>query len=63
LEKDNEIKIGTPLISNAKVLGKVLEQGKADKVIVFKFKAKTRYRKKKGHRQPFTEVEIEKIEA
>ncbi len=63
LEKDNEVKIGTPLVGNAKVLGKVLEQGKADKIIVFKYKPKTRYRKKKGHRQPFTEVEIEKIEA
>ncbi len=54
-------KIGTPFISGAKVTGKVLEQGREDKVIVFKFKNKTRYKKKKGHRQPFTKVEIKEI--
>ena len=62
-EKDNEVIIGTPLVEGAKVLGKVLQHGKADKVVVFKYKPKTRYRKKKGHRQPFTCVEITKIEA
>jgi|SRR3990167_4663524 len=51
-------KIGTPLINEARVTAQVLEQGRADKVIVFKFKNKTRYKKKKGHRQPFTKVEI-----
>ena len=61
LEKDNELKIGTPLIEGAKVIGKILEQGKAEKVVVFKYKPKTRYRKKKGHRQPFTQVEITDI--
>ena len=63
LEKDNEVKIGTPFIEKAKVIGKVLEQGKAEKVVVFKYKPKTRSRKKKGHRQPFTEVEIQRIES
>ena len=62
LERDNEVTIGTPFIEKAKLIGKVLEQGKAEKVIVFKYKPKTRYRKKKGHRQPFTEVEILKLE-
>jgi large subunit ribosomal protein L21 len=61
LEKGNKLEIGTPLIKNAKVIGKVLKQGKGKKVIVFKYKAKTRYKKKGGHRQPFTEVEITKI--
>jgi large subunit ribosomal protein L21 len=62
LEKQNHLEIGTPLVSGAKVIGKVLKQGKADKVIVFKYKAKKRYQKKTGHRQLFTEVEITKFE-
>lgn len=62
LEKGKSIKIGTPLVNGAKVIGKVLKHGKAKKVIVFKYKPKTRYKKKKSHRQPFTEVEILKIE-
>jgi len=63
LEKNKKLEIGTPLVKGAKVLGKVLRQGKAEKVITFKFKSKTRSQVKKGHRQPFTEVEILKIEA
>ncbi len=50
--------IGTPLVSGAKVTAKVIEQGKGKKKIVFKYASKTRYKKKKGHRQPFTKVEI-----
>ena len=61
LEKNKKIEIGTPLVKGAKVIGKVLAQGKAKKVIVFKYKAKKRYKKKMGHRQFFTEVEITKI--
>lgn len=56
-----EVKIGTPYLDGIKVEGKVLRQGRADKVIVFRYHSKTRYRKKKGHRQPFTEVEITSI--
>ncbi len=62
LEKGKHLEIGNPLVKGAKVIGKVLSQGKNKKVIVFKYKAKTRYKVKKGHRQPFTEVEILKIE-
>ena len=62
LEKGNKVEIGTPLVKGAKVIGKVLKQGKAKKVIVFKYKPKKRYKVKKGHRQQFTEVEIIKIE-
>ena len=62
LEKNNKIEIGTPIVKGAKVLGKVIQQGKGKKVIAFKYKAKKRYKRKKGHRQPFTEVEITKIE-
>lgn len=61
LQKQNKIEIGTPLVGGTKVIGKVLRQGRAKKVTVFKYKSKTRYKKKKGHRQPFTEVEIMKI--
>lgn len=56
-----EVKIGTPYIPGAKAEAKVLRQGRADKVIVFKYHSKTRYRKKKGHRQPFTEIQITNI--
>lgn len=62
IEKNNNLQIGTPFIKGAKVSAKVLEQGKGKKVIVFKYKPKTRYKKKQGHRQLFTEVEITKIE-
>ena len=55
--------VGQPLVPGAKVHAKVLEQGKAAKKIVFKYHSKTRYKKKKGHRQPFTKVEILKITA
>lgn len=58
---DNTAKIGMPLIEGAKVHAKVLAQGKAEKKVVFKYHNKTRYRKKKGHRQPETTVEILKI--
>lgn len=61
LEKGKKVEIGTPFVKGVKVTGKVLSQGKGKKVIVFKYKAKTRYKVKKGHRQPFTEVEITKI--
>lgn len=62
LEKNKKIEIGTPLIKGVKVLGKIIRHGKSKKIIIFKYKAKTRYKKKVGHRQPFTEVEITKIE-
>lgn len=54
------VEMGTPFLSN-KVEGKVKEQGKADKIRVFKFKAKKNYKRTYGHRQPYTEVEIMKI--
>jgi len=62
LEKNRKLEIGTPKVKGAKVIAKVLKQGKAKKVIIFKYKAKKRYKVKKGHRQLFTEVEITKIE-
>jgi len=62
LEKENNIVIGNPLVEGAKVIGKILKQGKSKKVIVFRYKSKTRRKKKKGHRQPYTEIEVVKIE-
>ncbi|NOR89191.1 MAG: 50S ribosomal protein L21 [Anaerolineales bacterium] len=55
------IKVGTPLIKGASVKGKVLDQVKAKKIIVFKYIPKERYRRKKGHRQQYTRVSIDKI--
>ncbi|MCK4355297.1 50S ribosomal protein L21 [Candidatus Parcubacteria bacterium] len=61
LEKDKDVNIGEPLVKDAKVFGKILMQDKAKKIIIFKYKPKKRYKKKTGHRQEFTEVEITKI--
>src|SRR3989344_3367992 len=58
---DKETKIGAPYLSGAKVTARVMRNGRADKIRIFKYKAKKRYRKTQGHRQPFTEVEIGKI--
>ncbi|MEG0797801.1 MAG: 50S ribosomal protein L21 [Acidaminococcaceae bacterium] len=57
-----EIKIGKPVVAGAKVTAKVVEHGKAKKIFVFKYKAKANYRKRQGHRQPYTQVEITSIE-
>ena len=56
-------KIGTPVVEGAKVEGKVLGQVKAKKIVVYKYKAKKNERKKQGHRQPYTKVEIVAINA
>ena len=63
LGKEDGLVVGTPVVEGAKVFAKVLEQGKAKKVIVFKYKRKKDYRRKQGNRQPFTKLQIEKIEA
>lgn len=57
----DNITSGKPIIEGARVMATAKKNGKADKVIVFKFKAKTRYRRKNGHRQPFTTLAIDKI--
>lgn len=63
LENENGLNIGSPFVSGAKVKGKILKQGKGKKLVVFKFKPKKRERTKKGHRQPYSEVEITSIES
>ena len=57
------IKVGTPVVEGAKVTGTVVKNGKGPKIRIFKYKHKTNYRRRAGHRQPFTKVKIEKIEA
>lgn len=59
---DGDVKVGTPVVEGAKVTAKVLEQGKEKKIRIFKYKAKSNYRRRQGHRQPYTKVTIEKIE-
>jgi large subunit ribosomal protein L21 len=61
VSKDGNITIGAPIVSGAKVTGKVLSHGKGPKVIVYKMRPKKHYRRKRGHRQPFTRVMIESI--
>ena len=61
ISDDGKVKVGTPTIKNAKVEATVVAQGKAKKIVVFKYKAKKNERKKQGHRQPYTQVKIEKI--
>ena len=58
---EGETVVGTPYIQGAAVEAEVVENGKADKVIIFKYKAKKDYRKKQGHRQPYTELKISDI--
>jgi len=62
-KEDGELVVGKPVVDGAKVIAKVLSQGKNKKIIVFKYKRKLDYRKKQGHRQPYTKLQIEKIEA
>ncbi len=59
----DEIKVGTPQVEGAAVEARVTGHGRADKIIVFKMKRRKNYRRKKGHRQPYTELQIEKIVA
>ena len=61
LSNNREITIGSPIISEAKVVGRVLEHVRGDKVIVFKKKRRKGYTKKQGHRQDYTKVLIEDI--
>ena len=55
------VNIGTPLLEDVAVSGHIVEQGKAKKIIVFKYKRRKRYRRKRGHRQQFTAVKVDSI--
>lgn len=63
LSDGKTVSIGAPVLENAKVFGNVVENGKAEKVIIFKYKSKKDYRKKKGHRQPYTMIRVIAISA
>ena len=58
---DRQAQIGKPYLAGAKVVGKVLKQARARKIKIFKYKSKIRYRRRRGHRQEYTEVEIVKL--
>ncbi len=62
VKDENGVRVGKPFVDGVKVVGKILREGRGKKIIVFKYKNKVNYHKKTGHRQPFTEVKIEKIE-
>lgn len=61
LNGDGGAKVGTPFVSGAKVLAKIVRQFRAPKVLIFKKRSKKGYRKKQGHRQSLTEIEIKDI--
>ena len=58
---EGKVQVGNPYVKGVKVEGKVVSHGKGKKIIVFKMKAKKNYRRKQGHRQPYTKVEITSI--
>ncbi len=63
LSNNGELNVGTPTVEGAKVLAEVKEQRRDRKIIVFKYKSKTRYRRKLGHRQSYTRVTVQDIQA
>jgi len=58
---DGDVKVGNPVVANATVTAEILEQGKEKKVVVFKYKKRKNYRRKQGHRQPFTKIKVDQI--
>jgi ribosomal protein L21 len=63
LNDGQTVQVGTPIVEAAKVFGTVVENGKGEKVIIFKYKSKKDYRKKQGHRQPYTMIKIDSVSA
>ena len=61
VENEGDVKVGTPIVEGVKVEGKVVGQIRGEKIVVFKYKSKKNYRRKQGHRQPYTKVEITRI--
>ena len=60
-EEDGKVQVGNPYVKGVKVEGKVISHGKGKKIIVYKMRPKKRYRRKQGHRQPYTKIEITDI--
>ncbi len=63
VNNDNKLITGTPYVESAKVLGKVLKNGKSKKITIFTYKPKKGQKRKMGHRQPYSKVQIEEIKA
>jgi len=63
VSNNGDVQVGVPYLDAAKVFGSVVENGKAQKVVIFKYKSKKDYRKKQGHRQPYTMVQIDGVSA
>jgi large subunit ribosomal protein L21 len=63
LADGENVKVGQPMVPGATVKGHIVEQGKNKKILVFKYKRRKRYRRKQGHRQLFTAIQIDAIEA
>jgi large subunit ribosomal protein L21 len=61
MDGESGITVGAPTVVGARVLGTIAEQGRTKKIVVFRYKAKTRYRKKTGHRQHFTKIVVDDI--
>jgi len=59
----DKVAVGTPTVSGASVKAKIVAQDRAKKIVVFKYKRRKNYRRKNGHRQPYTEIEITGVEA
>ena len=62
LSGDSGLKIGTPVVEGARVVGRITEQGRGPKIVVFKMKRRKGYRRKQGHRQDYTEILVDRIE-
>ena len=58
VDDGSQVKLGTPYVPGAKVSAEVIEEGRTDKVVVMRYRQKSRYAKKKGHRQPYTKIKI-----
>ncbi len=63
LVSGDDVQVGSPVVAGAKVVAKVVGQVKGDKVVIFKYKPKVRYRRRRGHRQPYTRLSVEEIVA
>lgn len=61
ISKDSDIRIGTPVVPGAKVIGEIIAQTKAPKIMVFKMKRRKGFHKKTGHRQPLTQMKVKEI--
>ncbi len=63
IKKDDQSIVGTPIVADAKVEAEIVEHGKDDKVLIYKYKRRTKYRRTQGHRQDFTQIKVNKIVA